>query len=46
MAKKSGTTTHHRSAEDGRYVSEKYADKHPRTTVKETDKTKPPEKKK
>jgi hypothetical protein len=37
---KQKTVTHHRSAETGRYVSKKYADKHPKTTVKETDKVK------
>ncbi|MEO6303735.1 MAG: hypothetical protein ABIP51_11255 [Bacteroidia bacterium] len=38
--KKSETTTHHRDAETGLYVTKKYADKHPKTTVKETDKKK------
>lgn len=28
----------YRSAETGRYVSKKFADTHPKTTVKETDK--------
>ena len=28
----------HRDAETGEYVTKKYADKHPKTTVKETDK--------
>jgi hypothetical protein len=41
MAKKStGTITRHRSASTGHYVSKEYADKHPKTTVKETDKKK------
>lgn len=44
MAKKENpkpsTTTHHRDAESGKYVTKKYADKHPSTTVKETDKKK------
>ena len=31
-------TTTHRSAVTGRYVTPKYATKHPKTTVKETDK--------
>lgn len=34
------TATHHRDAVTGLYVTEKYADKNPRTTVKETDKLK------
>lgn len=29
-----------RDAESGRYTTKKYADKHPKTTVKETDKIK------
>lgn len=33
------TQEHYRDAKTGRYVTEKYADKHPNTTVKETDKT-------
>ena len=33
-----GTKTSHRSAVTGRYVTPKYAAKHPNTTVKETDK--------
>lgn len=28
----------HRDAGSGEYVTKKYADKHPKTTVKETDK--------
>jgi hypothetical protein len=40
MAKK----TINRSAITGRIVTEKYADAHPRTTVKETLKTPPPNK--
>ncbi len=31
-------TTRYRSAGSGKYVTKKYADKHPVTTVKETDK--------
>ena len=38
--------THHRSADTGRYVTEEYARKHPKTTVKETDKVKQKPKKK
>jgi len=34
------TTTRHRDAGTGEYVTKKYADKHPKTTVKETDKKK------
>ncbi|MFA5229239.1 MAG: multidrug transporter [Candidatus Paceibacterota bacterium] len=34
----SGYSVRYRSAETGRYVSKKYAEKHPRTTVRETDK--------
>ena len=34
------TTTRHRSAVSGKYVRESYAKKHPKTTVKETDKPK------
>jgi hypothetical protein len=33
-------TTHHRDADNGRYVTKEYADKHPKTTIKETDKKK------
>jgi hypothetical protein len=36
MSKK--TTTSHRSAKSGQYVTKKFADKHPATTVKETRK--------
>lgn len=32
--------TRHRDAGTGKYVTEKYADSHPKTTVKETDKVK------
>ncbi len=43
MAKK---IVHYRDAESGQYVKESYAKKHPKTTVKETDKpTKPTNKK-
>ncbi|MCD6017666.1 MAG: hypothetical protein K0S53_787 [Bacteroidetes bacterium] len=38
MAEKS--TPKHRDAETGQYVTKKYADSHPKTTVKETDKKK------
>lgn len=34
------TVIHHRDAGTGLYVTKKYADKHPKTTVKETDKIK------
>ena len=34
------TTTKHRSADSGRYVTKKYADTHPKITVKETDRRK------
>lgn len=40
MSKKSTTTTKYRDADSGQYVKKKYADKHPKTTVKETDKKK------
>lgn len=33
-------TTHYRDAESGQYVTKKEADKNPKTTVKETDKSK------
>lgn len=33
-----------RDAETGQYTTQKYADKHPNTTVKETDKKTPPKK--
>ena len=36
-----GKTTHNRDAGTGRYVTEEYAKKHPKTTVKETDKKTP-----
>jgi hypothetical protein len=36
----------YRDAKDGQYVTEKHADKHPNTTVKEIDKKPPPSKKK
>jgi hypothetical protein len=35
MSKK-GTTKVHRDAESGQFVTKQYADKHPKTTVKET----------
>jgi hypothetical protein len=34
------TTTKHRDAGTGQYVTKKHADSHPKTTVKETDKKK------
>jgi hypothetical protein len=37
---KSKGTTYYRSADSGKYVTKKYAEKHPKTTVKETDKKK------
>jgi hypothetical protein len=44
MAKKDPNTQERfRRADNGQYTTEKYADKHPKTTVKETDK-KPPKK--
>ena len=33
-------TVRYRSADNGEYVKKEYADKHPNTTVKETDKKK------
>ena len=39
MSKKGITkTVHYRDAGTGQYVTPKYAEKHPKTTVKETDK--------
>lgn len=35
---KKATVTRHRSAKTGLYVTKKYADKHPSTTVRETRK--------
>lgn len=41
MGKKSTqSTTKYRDAKDGQYVTKEYAQKHPATTVKETDKKK------
>jgi hypothetical protein len=37
---KEKTVEHYRDAETGKYVTEEYAEKHPKTTVKETDKAK------
>jgi hypothetical protein len=37
---KSEKTTRYRDADSGHYVKKEYADKHPKTTVKETDKKK------
>lgn len=34
------STTRYRDAESGEYVKKEYAEKHPKTTVKETDKKK------
>jgi hypothetical protein len=33
---KQSKSTVHRSAESGKFVTKRYADKHPKTTVKET----------
>jgi len=42
MAKsKSSPPSKHRDAGTGQYVTKKYAESHPKTTVKETDKAKP-----
>lgn len=40
-----GTVKRNRSAVTGRYVSDEYANRHPKTTVTETDKKKTPKKK-
>jgi len=40
------TVKHSRSAKTGQYVTKKYAEKHPSTTVTERDKVRPPKKKK
>ncbi len=40
-----GKTTKYRSSKTGEYVSKEYANKHPSTTVKETDKAKRKKKK-
>lgn len=40
--KKPDTQTNYRSAVDGRYVKESFADRHPRETVKETGPKLPP----
>lgn len=40
MAKKTSPPPKYRDADSGHYVTKKYADKHPKTTVKETDKKK------
>jgi hypothetical protein len=37
---KSTKTTRHRDAASGQFVKKEYADKHPKTTVKESDKDK------
>ena len=37
---KTEKSTHYRDADSGQYVKKEYADKHPKTTVKETDKKK------
>lgn len=39
-SKKSEKTTHYRDAQSGKYVTKKFADKHPKTTVKESGKYK------
>lgn len=38
MSKSNWKTTHYRSAITGRYVTERYATSHPKTTVRETEK--------
>jgi hypothetical protein len=40
MAPKKSSPPKYRDADKGRYVTKKYADKHPKTTVKETDRKK------
>lgn len=35
MSKKRKTKTAHRSAKTGKFVTKKYADRHPNTTIKE-----------
>lgn len=42
MTKKSDSQVNHRSAVTGQYVKESYAEKHPRTTVRETGPKLPP----
>lgn len=44
MADKSSGGSKYRDAESGQYTTKKYADKHPKTTVKESP-PKPPKKK-
>jgi hypothetical protein len=39
-SQKEKTVAHYRDAETGKYVKKEYAEKHPKTTVKETDKIK------
>jgi hypothetical protein len=39
-AQKEKTVEHYRDAETGRYIPKEYAEKHPKTTVKEKDKVK------
>ncbi|PZF73934.1 multidrug transporter [Taibaiella soli] len=46
MAKSSKPAPKYRDADTGQYTSKDYADKNPKTTVKETDKPKTPPKKK
>ncbi|MBB6001431.1 hypothetical protein HNP25_000070 [Arcicella rosea] len=38
MTKKTTVTTNYRRADNGQYTTKKYAENHPKTTVKETDK--------
>lgn len=40
MSEKKSTqkTTHYRDAETGQYTTKRFAEQHPKTTVKETDK--------
>lgn len=40
MSKKSTPAPKYRDADSGQYVPKKYADSHPKTTVKETEKKK------
>lgn len=42
MSNSSNKNEHYRRADSGQYTTKKYADKHPNTTVKETDKKSTP----
>lgn len=46
MAEKGTRKTVHRSSEHGRFVTKKYADRHPKTTERERVRIDPPAKKK